>query len=345
MAEPHPHLSLWRPRRGSSPRSAAFPLAAAAAVAVAAAVSLVNFWPARVPPEPAAVAARPAPRQFPSVELEAASAVVVDLSTGEALFAKDADTARPLASITKLVTALVVRDALPGDAKVTLPGAATEVEDEEPVVAFDASGTPYTYTPPPIVRAVSATLAAKDLLAFTLVASSNRGAEALAKAATKPGDEPFAARMNAYAAKVGMKNSSFQNPTGLDVGAAASARGSARDVATLLGYILRSAPDLLSPTAKKSVSVASSQGTLTATNTDEAVGRLPNLVGGKTGFTDTAGGNLAVVVDPGLNQPVAIVVLGSSKEGRFRDVEALAKATLAYLSPEPVAPAATSTPR
>ncbi|MDQ5957741.1 MAG: hypothetical protein QG665_65, partial [Patescibacteria group bacterium] len=52
----------------------------------------------------------------------------------------------------------------------------------------------------------------------------------------------------------------------------------------------------------------------------------------KTGYTDSAGGNLVVALDAGLAQPVIVVVLGSSKDGRFTDVLALAKATVTYYS-------------
>ena len=67
-------------------------------------------------------------------------------------------------------------------------------------------------------------------------------------------------------------------------------------------------------------------------NTNQIVNSLPNIVGSKTGFTEVAGGNLAVVIDPALNTPVVIVVLGSSKDGRFKDVERLTNATLDYLT-------------
>jgi len=327
-----PYLSFSRPRSGRKRRrSPGFPIAVAGLVAAVALVSLLNLQPEPVP-EP--VVPTPVPeRPFPPVSVEAASAIVVDLATGKTLFAKDADTARPLASITKLVTAVVVHESLPPETRVVLAAATTETFDEEPFSVLDASGTPYTVTPPPVVRSVSATFSAKDLLSYTLVSSSNTGAEVLAKAATKPGDLPFAERMNDYARKIGMRNARFGNPTGLDEGAAASAVGSTRDIAVLLGYMLRVEPEVLAPTAKKQITVQTSAGPLTVVNTDAIAGKLPNLVGGKTGFTDTAGGNLAVIIDPGLNSPIAIVVLGSSKLGRFTDVETLAEATLAYLSP------------
>jgi D-alanyl-D-alanine carboxypeptidase len=52
----------------------------------------------------------------------------------------------------------------------------------------------------------------------------------------------------------------------------------------------------------------------------------------KTGFTDLAGGNLAIVFDAGVNHPVAVVVLGSTEDSRFTDVSELVGATLAHFA-------------
>ena len=65
---------------------------------------------------------------------------------------------------------------------------------------------------------------------------------------------------------------------------------------------------------------------LTATNTNDYIS-IPGLIGSKTGFTDLAGGNLAVIYDAGLNHLIAVVVLNSSRQGRFSDVEALVQLT------------------
>jgi D-alanyl-D-alanine carboxypeptidase len=57
------------------------------------------------------------------------------------------------------------------------------------------------------------------------------------------------------------------------------------------------------------------------------------LIASKTGYTDLAGGNLAVAFDAGVNRPIVIAVLGSSREERFSDVEKLASAVLLELTP------------
>ena len=80
-------------------------------------------------------------------------------------------------------------------------------------------------------------------------------------------------------------------------------------------------------------------GTLhTLQNTNQIIDVVPNPLLSKTGFTDLAGGNLVIVFDAGINHPVAIVVLGSTKEERFTDVRALVNETLSYFSPETTPP-------
>ena len=59
-------------------------------------------------------------------------------------------------------------------------------------------------------------------------------------------------------------------------------------------------------------------------NTDEALSYVPGVIVSKTGYTDLAGGNLAIIDDVGLMHPVALVVLGSSYDGRFTDMNLLA---------------------
>ena len=74
------------------------------------------------------------------------------------------------------------------------------------------------------------------------------------------------------------------------------------------------------------------RGGIDARNTNQETGKFPLLIASKTGYTDLAGGNLALAFDAGFNRPIIIVVLGSSYEGRFADAEKLVWATLAYLA-------------
>ena len=68
-------------------------------------------------------------------------------------------------------------------------------------------------------------------------------------------------------------------------------------------------------------------------NTNEIISELSGLLGSKTGLSDVAGGSLVIAFDRGLNQPVVVVVLGSSAQGRFRDVKQLVEATIRTFIP------------
>jgi D-alanyl-D-alanine carboxypeptidase len=68
-----------------------------------------------------------------------------------------------------------------------------------------------------------------------------------------------------------------------------------------------------------------------ARNTNRETGKFPLLLASKTGYTDLAGGNLALAFDAGFNHPIVVVVLGSSYDGRFADAEKLVWSTLEYL--------------
>jgi len=124
------------------------------------------------------------------------------------------------------------------------------------------------------------------------------------------------------------------NETGLDLQTQVSGSyGSARDVANLLVYAVEKYPDLFEATRQLVFKVSPLDGkNREAKNTNEAVLKIPGLIASKTGFTDLAGGNLAVLMDAGLGHPIAIVVLGSSEQGRFVDVEKLASTTISFLN-------------
>ena len=112
-------------------------------------------------------------------ELSSSSALVINSKTGEVLFAKNTERQRPIASITKLITAMTVLEAgLPLDEKVTLTSAE--------VLTQSGAGTRLT---------IGTTLTRKQLLHLALMGSDNRAAHALAR--TYPGgSEAFIARMN-----------------------------------------------------------------------------------------------------------------------------------------------------
>ena len=157
-----------------------------------------------------------------------------------------------------------------------------------------------------------------DLLAFGLTTSSN---DAMAAVASIVSEEGLVSRMNEEAKVNGLSQSYYLNETGLDVSSStAGAYGSALDVVNLM----KNYPDVFEATAYAPRSESGSgEGTL---STIEPIWDIPGLIGAKTGYTDLAGGNLAVAVDIGLGEPVIAVVLGSTRDGRFEDIRTLIEA-------------------
>lgn len=271
----------------------------------------------------AAAAATPNP--FDGIRLEARAAAVYDALTGEMLYARNARQQLPLASITKIMTALVVSDVLAPDALISVPAEALAREGDHGLFAGER-----WYT--------------QDLIDFALIESSNDAAEAVALAAAPyvpaRGEEGIGrtiAAMNAKARELGLSQTYYLDATGLDIGEnMASAYGSAEDVAYLFAYAITQARDVVSGTARNRLTLTSADGrTYAVTNTNAALSVIPGLIAGKTGYTDLAGGNLAVAFDAGIAHPVVVVVLGSTRTGRFSDMEALIAAARAYLAQEP----------
>ncbi len=263
---------------------------------------------------------------FPDVELEAKAAYVYDIKNQTILFSKNPDTRLSLASLTKIMTALVARE-------LTLPTSIITIGSE----ALRADGDSGLF------RDEKWNL--KDILDFSLVTSSNDGmrAVALALGAISKSDassteiiNDFVRNMNAKAGELGLKNTYFWNETGLDESEfKGGAYGTARDVATLVEYIIYKYPDLLGATRESTTTFESVDNfTHVGKNTNIITGRIPGLLASKTGSTETAGGNLVVVFDPELGRPFIVSVLGSSTDGRFRDVEILVRATLDYITQE-----------
>lgn len=276
------------------------------------------FAEAAIPaPLPAAATASVA-SAFDAMKLEGKSAYIMDIETGRTLYDLNPDAQLPLASITKIALALAVSEVFSPEETIVIPF------DTAPVGASERLARGETW-------------AVQDVINFTLVSSSNEGADILARAANarihakypeSPADDATLWRMNEIAREIGLAHTYFLNPSGLDVSATQSgAYGSARDVALLMAYAATSAPNVFAGTAVDGLRLSDGMGNKTrAFNTNEALGDIPGLIMGKTGFTDLAGGNLAVVFDSGLAHPIVAVIMGASREGRFSDMKKLVEA-------------------
>ncbi len=246
---------------------------------------------------------------FEHLNLVADSAIVFDVRMNKILFSKNAEERLPLASLTKLMTALVaVSNASENNVVVISPQAIKSEGD---------SGL-----------RVGERWVLRKLVDFLLTTSSNDGASALALSFGT--EKNFVNLMNIKADEIGMKNTYYFNETGIDENLEkGGAYGTARDTSTLFAYILKNYPNLLSATAQPKFVVSSLDNILhTAKNTDLITENIPGIKGSKTGFTDLAGGNLVVAFDPEIGRPIVVVVLASTAKDRFVDVEKLVEASI-----------------
>lgn len=233
------------------------------------------------------------------------AAIIIDLDSQETLYANRADERRQIASLTKLMTALIVVESIQDlNERVTI--------DEEAVFAEGTRvGCPRSgYCTGERLR-VGEQVTVLDLLKASLMNSANDAAIALGKhiGTTQSG---FATIMNRRAAELGMTGTHFCTPSGLELdGREHECYSSARDVSKMVTQALKY--DLLWELMRvESTQISSVDGKYhhDILNTDKLLGQMPNLIGTKTGFTPLAGYSLlAVARHPDSNHRVVAIVL------------------------------------
>lgn len=209
-----------------------------------------------------------APSAAESVSLSAASAVLYEPTSGLVLYEKEAHTVRPMASTTKLMTALVGADHLLPEQSVTVAPQAVLTEGSS--LGLKAGDR----------------LTARDLITGMLLASGNDAANAVALAVSDTVTE-FADQMNRTAQKLGMKNTCFVTPSGLDAPGHAS---TAYDLA-LLGAAVLEQPMLREICCLKTaqIPIVEPSRTLYVRNHNKLLSLYNGCVGLKTGFTKQSG--------------------------------------------------------
>ncbi len=230
-----------------------------------------------------------APRAPGQLVLRSASALVADQQTGECLLQKQPQAVLPIASITKLMTAMVVLDA-----KQDLSEPITIVEDDKDRVRHSRSRLPI-YT---VIRR-------GDAMLLALMASENRAANALGR--TYPGGMPaLVAAMNAKAQSIGLAETHFDDASGISSRNVSSARDLVKMVDTAYQY-----GPIRQYTTRKEITLRMGHRVVQYRNSNRLIGNPRWQIGlSKTGFIDEAGRCLVMQSRVG-QRPVVIVLLDS----------------------------------
>ncbi len=231
----------------------------------------------------------------PSPSVRAAAAIVLDPVTGDALWELNAREPRPIASITKVMTAMLFLEQEP------------DLSRDVVISQRDVRRASTTY----LRRGERVSL--RDLVHLALVASDNVAARVLARA-SRWGTKRFISRMNAMAAELGLEQTRFTDPSGLHEGNVSSAH----DVSRLIAAAGRE-PEIARIMRKRSHRISTSRQSRVVRNTNRLLDSRSDVVGGKTGYINEAGYCLATLIRVG-DRAVSVVVLGArSNAGRFRE--------------------------
>lgn len=235
------------------------------------------------------------------LHLGSSVAYVLDQDTGEELLTKNAGVQLPIASVTKLMTALVIAESgLSLKEKVRIT--------REDYVRSTASSK---------MRS-GMVLTREALLKAALMSSDNRAAHALARS-YPGGRRAFIARMNERAAALGMKDSFFADPTGLDDRNHSTARDLGKLVAAASGHrAIREA------STKAFASISTGRRTVNLSTTNRLIGDPSWRIGvQKTGFTTAAGRCMVVQSEVGERRLVMVVLDSPNNARRADDMRAM----------------------
>ena len=249
---------------------------------------------------------RPSPRVLslgdlrPPRRIRSAAAMIYNPASDEVLWASNALDPRPIASITKVMTALVLLDQ------------GRDLALDVVVSGLDVRRASTTH----VRRRERVTL--DNLLHLALVASDNAAARAIARA-SQWGTRGFVDQMNRKAAELGLDSTRFVDPSGLDERNVSSPYDVARLIAAAMAE-----PALARIMAKPSYRFRTSRRRVAVRNTNRLVRERAGVTGGKTGYISEAGYCLAAVTQSRGGVPLAVVVLGArSNADRFAEVRRL----------------------
>jgi D-alanyl-D-alanine carboxypeptidase len=242
-------------------------------------------------------------REIALAEIDSISAILVDLSNNQTIYSKNPDEVRSIASLTKLMTALVFLD--------------QKLAWQETYTIPDQFSYSQTIGAKLYVRAGDS-LTLRDLFYSMLTGSANNAALSLADSTGLTQNE-FVAAMNAKAQNLGMKNTTFDDPSGLSV----DNQSTAADLVLLSQEAFRFMDILQATTVRQyTFTTINNNSSHTIKNTNELINSSLYLTGGKTGYLDEAGYCLIIKAKQSTDREILSIVLGNpSYYDRFVEAE------------------------
>lgn len=244
--------------------------------------------------------------QQAEIDISAPSAVLMEASTGTVIYEKDADTARPPASVTKVMTMLLIFDAL--------EAGSIHLEDEVTTSEYAASmGGSQVFLEPGEIQTVD------TMLKCIAVASANDACVAMAEYICGS-EEEFVRKMNERAKGLGMDNTNFVNCNGLDAEGHVT---SARDIALMSRELIAKYPQIhdYSMIWMENITHNTSKGTseFGLTNTNKLVRQYEYATGLKTGSTGEAKFCVSATGEKNGIEMIAVVMGAETSKERFAD--------------------------
>ena len=245
-----------------------------------------------------------------AVEVTAPSAILMEMTTGTVLYEKDADTARPPASVTKVMTMLLIFDAL-AEGEIQL-------EDEVTTSEYASSmGGSQVFLETGEKQTV------ETLLKCISVASANDACVAMAEYISG-NEEEFVRQMNLRAEGLGMKHTHFVNCNGLD---AEGHETSARDIALISRELLLKYPEIHNYCTiwMENITHTTSKGSseFGLTNTNKLIRQYEYATGLKTGSTGKAKFCVSATAEKNGVSLIAVIMGAEDSKARFKDAVTL----------------------
>ena len=244
------------------------------------------------------------------VEISAPSGILMEMSTGTVLFEKDADTARPPASVTKIMTMLLIFDAL--------ENGTISLDDEVSISEYAASmGGSQVFLEPGEIQTVG------TLLKCISVASANDACVTMSESICG-NEQEFVKQMNARAKGLGMKHTNFVNCNGLD---ADGHEMSARDIALMSRELMTKYPQIKDYCTvwMENITHTTARGSseFGLTNTNKLIRQYEYATGLKTGSTGKAKFCVSATASKNGVDLIAVIMGAEDSKSRFKDAVTL----------------------